>query len=253
MNNLRFVTLGLLLTLFLHVFDANGQFNISSEIRPRGIIDNGAGSPLIDTINTRYFISQRTRLTFDFQKSKFQMRLTAQDIRVWGSANIYSGTGVFGNSSGLDFHEAWLKINIKKNASIKIGRQEFSYDNQRILSKRNWNQYGLSYDAVLFAIKYKEWAFDMALSYNNGMNYFNGKPDFRSGLYYNTNLIKTLNFIRINKSFGTHVNSSLFGIATGFINENSPTVIYVTGTYGFYSHFSFGNFEIPVDAYYQNG
>jgi hypothetical protein len=42
-------------------------------------------------------------------------------------------------------------------------------------------------------------------------------------------------------------------IATGYTRENNPEIIYLTGTYGLYTNVSFDHFEMPVDAYYQNG
>jgi hypothetical protein len=238
--------------ILLH-FTAAGQFQITAEIRPRGEIDNGALVPLVDTSTTRYYVSQRTRLSFDFQKTNFHLRLTAQDVRIWGSGDIYTGTGVFGSTSGLDFHEAWLKINLLKNTSLKIGRQILSYDNQRLISKRNWNQFGVAYDALLIKHRQPGWDFDIALSYNTFMNNNTGKPDFSNQLFLNTNLMKTFNFLRMGKSFGEHIESSLYLIAAGFTNENNPDVIYITGTYGLYTKMAYNHFELPVDAYYQNG
>jgi hypothetical protein len=230
-----------------------GQFKISAEIRPRGEMDNGAVKPISDTSDTRYYISQRTRLSFDFQKSIFQLRITGQDIRVWGSGDIYTGTGVFGSTAGLDFHEAWLKINILKHTSLKIGRQELYYDNERLISKRNWNQFGIAYDALLISHNQKRWDLDLALSYNTFMNNNTGKPDFSDELYFNTNLMKTFNFLRVGKSFSDHINASLYIIASGFTNKDNPGIIYITGTYGLFTRVTHDHFELSVDAYYQNG
>jgi hypothetical protein len=253
MKKQAFYSILVFIQLLLIHFSVSGQLNISAEIRPRGEIDNGAVVPLIDTLNARYYVSQRTRLSFDFQKSIFQLRLTAQDVRIWGTGDIYTATGIFGSTSGLDFHEAWLKIKIAKNTIVKIGRQVLAYDNQRLISKRNWNQFGVAYDALLIKHSQHNWNFDLALSYNTLMNNKTGKPEFSDEFFFNTNLIKTFNFLRINKSFGKHVNSSLLLVAAGFTKANNPEIIFLTGTYGLYTKISFEYFELPFDIYYQNG
>ncbi len=242
-----------LMYLILIVEKSMGQFNISAEIRPRIAIDNGAGVPLNDTLDTRYYATQRTRLSFDFQKSVFRLRLTAQDVRVWGSGDIYTSTGVFGSNSGLDFYEAWLKIRLSDATSVKIGRQPFAFDNERLISRRNWNQFGLAYDAVLLEHKQKSWTVDLALSYNNLMNYNTGGTDFSNNTYFSTNVMKTFNFLRVHKTFGDHFNTSLYAMASGFVNESNPGVIYLTGTYGLFAQLSLEQLEIPIDVYYQNG
>ncbi|MBI9039571.1 MAG: hypothetical protein JEY97_15690 [Bacteroidales bacterium] len=113
----KIVFLSLIVFTPLSIF---GQISISAEIKPRGEIDNVAVLPL----NTRCYISQRTRLSFDFKKSIFQLRLTAQDVRVLGSSDIFTSTGVLGSTSGLDFYEAWLKINILKSLSFRTGQHD---------------------------------------------------------------------------------------------------------------------------------
>lgn len=181
------------------------------------------------------------------------MRITAQDVRIWGSGNFYTSTGVFGSSLGLDLHEAWLNIKLGKTTNVKIGRQEMSYDNQRLVARRNWNQFGLSYDAILLIQKIKDWRFDLALTYNTMMDLNSGRPEFSDELFNRENLIKTFNFLRINKPFGEHVNLSALVIATGYTNDDRPGVIFMTFSYGMYSKLDFNYFETTLDFYYQNG
>jgi hypothetical protein len=240
---------------FVTFFSQSGysQFSVSAELRPRAEFDNGVGRAIADTGNTRYYISQRTRLAFDYTKSIVQIRLTAQDVRLWGSGDIYSATGVFGSNSGLDFLEAWVRVKVFSNTHVKVGRQMMKYDNQRLISTRNWNQFGYAYDAFLLEHDQSGWDIDLALSYNTGRNNRSGGPDFNDTLFFQTNIMKTFNFLRVNKTFGKHFTASLYALASGFSVEDAPSIIYMTGTYGFYAKIKAGSFEIPVDAFYQNG
>ena len=160
--------LQLLIFVLLFIFPsiAFSQFRVSAELRPRFEMDNGALKPRPDSVNTGYYATQRTRLNFDFAKEKYQMRLSIQDVRFWGSGDIYSSTGVWGSSAGLDVKEAWFRLNIGSYSHITIGRQELKLDDQRLIATRNWNQFGASYDAISFGFKKNDWIMDLMVSYN---------------------------------------------------------------------------------------
>ncbi|MFC2113072.1 alginate export family protein [Bacteroidota bacterium] len=144
-------------------------------------------------------------------------------------------------------------INLSKKFSLTVGRQILSYDNQRLISQRNWNQYGLSCDGVVLKHSGSDWSVDLGLSYNTMMNVSSGKPSFDNELFNQTNLIKTFNFLRLNRSIGEYLELSAIIIAAGYTNDNYPNAVFLTGTYGIYSMVSFDYFNLPIDFYYQNG
>jgi hypothetical protein len=181
------------------------------------------------------------------------MRMTAQDVRVWGSGDIFTSSGVFGSSAGLDLHEAWVRIFLGDKSSLTIGRQVLSYDNQRLIAKRNWNQYGLSYDAFLLKHENEKWSVDLGLSYNTMMNLSTGKPSFDNAMFNADNIIKTFNFIRVGRSINEYLNASALVIASGYTNPAYPDAIFMTGTYGITSRFRSERIQILADFYYQNG
>ena len=53
----------------------------------------------------------------------------------------------------------------------------------RMLSWRNWNQYGLTYDALVYKFKKSEWSIDLGLSLNNRQEKMNG-ANFGCSDYY---------------------------------------------------------------------
>ena len=116
-------------------------------------IDNGYGTPQLKGESTPLYITQRTRLNAGFQKDKVESYISLQDVRLWGEDNNYKSSGVYGNTESLSLHQGWVKLNLNKMLSLKIGRQLFSYDDQRIISARNWNDYQVTYDALLAEIK----------------------------------------------------------------------------------------------------
>ena len=229
------------------------QFSVSVELRPRLEMDNGAIRPRPDTISTAYFVSQRTRLIFNYQREKYEMRLAMQDVRFWGTGDIYSSTGVFGSSRGLDIQEAWFRLKLCENSNITIGRQVLKFDDQRLIATRNWNQWGIAYDALRYNYKKNDWDLNTVVSYNNNYLLSNGKLLEDEILFDVANLMKTFNFIHVNHRFSDAFQGSLMAIAAGYKSSVNSSVIYLMGTYGVWLKFNKGIFDISAEAYIQNG
>jgi len=229
------------------------QFSVSAEIRPRAEMNNGAMKPLADTVSTFYYISQRSRINLDYARDKYQMRISIQDVRVWGSGDIYTSTGVFGSTMGIDVYEAWFRLKIGSKSNITIGRQELNLDDQRIFSSRNWNQFGLTYDALVYNFNTNGLDMHAMVSYNNRMDEKTGFPVDDTELFNDNNRIKTLNFIHVRKKFNENISGSAMVVGTGFQNESQHGTIYLTGTYGLWAAVIFNQFDALVNLYFQNG
>lgn len=244
----------IILIIILVSFDyANAQFSVSAQLRTRAEMDNGIGVPLSDTVNTFYYATQRSRINLDYNSEKYQMRFSLQDVRIWGNGDIYTSTGMFSSVNSVDIYEAWFKIKLKKGADLTIGRQELKFDDQRLIAWRNWNQYGLTYDAVVFNKKYNNWDVNIGLSYNNMMNFKTGKIVFDNQLFNNTNLIRTFNFARVKRKFSDNFSASLSAIGAGYQKTDHPEIIYMMGTFGAWASFKAGGFDGTANAYYQFG
>jgi hypothetical protein len=229
------------------------QFSVSAELRPRFEMDNGAFKPRPDSMSTSYYVTQRTRLKFDFKKEKYQLRLTLQDVRFWGTGDLYTSTGVFGSTGGLDIQEAWFRLKLCDNSNITIGRQVLQFDDQRLIATRNWNQWGVSYDAVSYSFLKNDWNLNIAVSYNTNANLTNGKFVQDTEFFDHKNLMKTFNYIHVKKSFNENLRASLLAIGSGYQSSLSNSVIYMMGTYGLWLSYNKGVFDISTNLYYQNG
>jgi hypothetical protein len=245
------------LTLFFIIFavKAFAQFEISAELRPRFELNNGFGSvPTLDTEPTAY-IAQRSRLNFTFNDSKYRLYVSLQDVRNWGDEDVASGSGAFANSGSFGIHQFWAEFSVSSNAIIKVGRQEFKYDDQRLLSTRNWNQFGQTYDAILFSRKKNNWQFDLAVSYNNdnskgeaagfGSNTFDVDPIARR--------LRTLNFIYIKKQISDSWYVSTTAMLTGYQKEKLSSTTYLMGTYGLFTEYKNKGLEGRMNLYGQSG
>ena len=47
-------------------------------------------------------------------------------------------------------HQAWAEMNFSPEISLKVGRQELAYDDQRIFGNAGWAQQARSHDVALY-------------------------------------------------------------------------------------------------------
>ncbi len=101
------------------------------------------------------------------------------------------GKGLAENDSGIDLHQAFLFVGNHKEfpVSLKIGRQELNYGDQRLIGPFKWNNNMRTFDALkvrwqnpLFGVD----VFTGGLVYNdaNNLNKSNSQDHF-SGAYFN--------------------------------------------------------------------
>src|SRR5690554_560434 len=121
------------------------EFDIAAEIRPRFELRNGYGSLMPDNTDPAAFVSQRTRLNLGFKNDKLKLYTSLQNVNVWGDVATTSPT----SKNGLAFHQAWAEILMTHKLSFKLGRQELSYDDERIFGAVGWVQQARSHDALV--------------------------------------------------------------------------------------------------------
>ena len=74
------------------------------------------------------------------------------------------------------FFEAWFSYRLNNKITLKMGRQQLSYDNQRILGRSDWGQQGLSHDAVRLQFKDTRLEFHTGWALNNTEESSDKKP-----------------------------------------------------------------------------
>lgn len=236
----------ILFILTLLIENAYTQFTLNVEMRPRLEYRNGYKSLAYKDADASLFVSQRSRLGIQYKTGKLQYAMIIQDVRVWGDEQLYSTTGVHGDDASIDIHKAWIALTLFKNSTIKIGRQEFNYDDQRLLAPRNWNQNGLTYDAILLCYHPELLKIDMALSVNNEKENIFGNE-------YPSGKIKTLNFLRLEKNLPFHTKLCVLTIASGYTASNTTETLYLRGTYGGNLVYERDKTSAKFTGYYQNG
>lgn len=139
------------------------DFKLSGEVRPRAEVRNGYKHLMPAGSELAFFVSQRSRLNFDFNQDKLTFKITAQNTRVWGDIGTLSSS----DKTGITLHETWAKYQFKDYFGIKLGRQEIVYDDHRIFGSVGWAQQARSHDAALFLFNFKtKGKLDIGLAYN---------------------------------------------------------------------------------------
>jgi hypothetical protein len=237
----------LLCGLFVLILSQSfGQFQLKGEFRPRFEYRDGYGQLLSKDQDPVLTISNRTRLSAYYQTGILTFGLGIQDVRVWGDDDLYSRTGVVGSKASIDLNEGWIGIKIYKNGSVKIGRQYWVYEDERIFSQRSWNQSEVKYDGVLYQHIQDQFQVDVGMSWNNAAEkaYNDNYPHDK---------MKSINFIYVKKKINDWLNASVTAIASGFTATDTTKDINWQGTYGAYLTVKKGGLTALASGYYQSG
>ena len=221
------------------------QFSIDATLRSRFEIRDGYQKLAADGSIPTILISQRTRLSFSYETKNLKLRVTPQDVRLWGDQSTLSSTGV-GDNPSLDLLEAYAEIKIGNHAWISAGRQQLVYDSKRLLGDRNWNQSGIAYDALVFKFASEKWKLHTGASWNN-------LTESLSDNLYPYGRIKSLNYLWMSRKFNDHFSLSLLHISSGMTKTDTTNAMNFRNTTGLYGVCKTGDFSAWGNAYFQYG
>ncbi|AZQ62635.1 hypothetical protein EI427_10410 [Flammeovirga pectinis] len=228
------------------------DFSIDAQLKPRYEHRNGFNQLRPsngDADRAADFVSQRARIRmlFNDKSNKFRFGFSAQDVRTWGEIGNFANK----DNGNFSIHEAWGELLFTEEFSVKAGRQEISYDDQRIFGAVDWAQQGRSHDAAVF--KYEK-AFKLhagvAISATGETPYYNP----------GVNNYKALQYLWFNKKFDQLSISALFlnnGVEQDVAgNQTSMPADFETiysQTLGAHGEWRPGKFGLNASFYYQMG
>ncbi|MDH3321372.1 MAG: alginate export family protein [Flavobacteriaceae bacterium] len=180
------------------------ELTVSGELRPRLEARHGVKTLATPDDDPAVFVSQRTRINLDYNTEKYEVFFALQNVRVWGDVSTLASS----DKNGIAFHEAWGEYKFNPNFSIKLGRQEIAYDDQRIFGAVGWAQQARSHDALLAKFKTGEKGnLHIGLALNA-----NGETLFEED--YAVNQYKSLQYAWYHTNF-----SEAFGLSALFLNN----------------------------------
>src|SRR4051812_27574183 len=250
----------------------NAQLSLSAQLRTRTELRDGQGAPLPKGAPAAFFTSQRTRLNVGYNMYRLKFGVTLQDVRVWGQDVSTINRTTTPDNNGVMLHEAWAEILLtdttlkNKALSLKIGRQELVYDDQRLLGNLDWLQQGRRHDAAVLKYETKSWMLYVAAA-------FNQNKENASGTIYNSTpagnytsstnggtMYKSMQFLYAGKKL-KNGNASFLFFTDQFSKYSTDSVnnkIYQQGSWGrattgFYVNNIFNKLGVTASAYYQFG
>ena len=218
------------------------EFNVDADLRARFENRNGYGTLKPDTEKAASFITQRTRLVFDYSFKNIQLKVSPQNVRIWGDVATTSKTDL--NNA---FHEAYGEIKIDDQFSFKVGRQEINYDDARIFGNVDWAMQARSHDAFLLKFNpnsKNKIHLGLALNANKETNF---KENYTVPQY------KSMHYLWYHTDF-SQLNMSILLLNNGMpYLENTEEKVAYSQTMGTRLVFKKSNINIDGAAYWQTG
>lgn len=187
--------------------EKENEFTVKAQLRPRAEYRHGAISPMGENSQASSFISNRARLSVGFDNGFLSMGASAQDVSVWGER-----PQIDNNPWTSGINEAWAKI-YKNGYFLQFGRQQLTYDDDRILGTLDWNQAGRFHDALKTGYENPHNKIHLILAYNQhaqrlntGTYYAGGQPykSMQTAWYqYDTKENFALSLLLMNLGFET--------------------------------------------------
>ena len=152
------------------------SLSIDADFLTRGEVRHG-GLPNVDgesAVSKDYasFILERTLLGMSLAKKNLSAKVTAQHSGTWGS----SEGGV------LNIYEAWVRMSSPGGLFFKVGRQNLSYDDQRIFGADDWAMTARSHDVLLAGYEGHGQKIHVFGAFNQNVANINGGTYYAGGL-----------------------------------------------------------------------
>lgn len=119
-----------------------GDFTIDAQVRAFGEVRGGWGTLNDNDAGSNLYVNDRVRLSFGWERKNISLKIAAQHTGLWQGASHKNTAG------NISLHEAWAKMTFGKGFFAQAGRQELSYDDERLLGAHDWVATGRSHDAL---------------------------------------------------------------------------------------------------------
>lgn len=217
------------------------QFSLSGEFRPRTEYSHGYSTLAAEDQKASVFISQRTRLNFDYKMDLLKVGLVLQDVRTWGN----QPQQVANQDFAISVHQAWAEINFTPEISLKAGRQELVYDDHRIFGNVAWAQQARSHDVALF--KYtKKVNVHLGIAHHENTNR-------KDNIYDGPDAYKDLQFLWINQKLAKLSWSLLFLNNGRPVTEETVQNTKYSQTFGTHLEVPMDKLAFSGNLYFQTG
>jgi len=127
-------------------------YSVSGQIRHRSEVDGKSFKP---ESRATWFNLLRSRVNVTASPlADVKVFVQVQDARLFGGGNPALARGTMdGAAKALDFHQAYFSVTnlFDSGLSLKIGRQELVYGNERLIGGVGWSNTGRAFDAAILS------------------------------------------------------------------------------------------------------
>jgi len=237
----------------------SSYFSLSAQIRPRAEFRNGTFRPLLPGEDPAALVSSRQRLNFDYHHADLlDLRLSLQNVSVWGQANAVQPVERGGNTVAL--FEAYGDVKIAGGLRARFGRQAISLDDERFFGVVDWAQGARAHDALAFLYKKNRWEGRLYVAYNQNYktNYDNNISNPAGNRYAiaDAQAYKHMQAFYGKAPAGKYGYLSLLAVNTGLQNALSDTAnkaMHQQQTLGLNYFRTAPRWSVGVSAFYQMG
>lgn len=220
------------------------EFEISAELKPRFEYRHGFKALAVDSINAATFVSQRTRLNLGYKSERFHAYFSIQNVRVWGDVSTLATS----DKNGTAIHQAWAEVFLNKQFSLKFGRQEIVYDDQRMFGNVDWAQQARSHDAFIVMFKPNQNnRIDLGLA-------ISAEDETLFEADYNVNSYKSFQYLWYHITVND-LGLSFLALNNGyaFNDENDEQQVDYNQTFGTHATYRKSKLKADASVYFQTG
>lgn len=231
--------------------ETKSPFSLEGEFRPRTELrNNGFSKTALEGSESYWRTDARVTLGAGYKTESINTYILFQEVFVFGDRAQLATNG----NNNFRIQEAWADITLSKESTFKVGRQQLSYDDQRILGGLDWAQQARTHDVGVFKLNSKGYALDLGLAFNS-----DGQDNI-----YNTAAAfsyKNMIFAHFNKKFGAF-NLSVLVLGNEFQDGTDPDAAgpleasdnkSFLKTGGLHMNYDFKTVKLSANAYLQDG
>jgi hypothetical protein len=166
-------------------------------------------------------------------------------VRIWGDVPQLN----VADENGFSLHQAWADVLLISDLSLKIGRQEIMYDDQRFFGNVGWAQQGRSHDAAILKYEPSFLKFHFGAAYNQD-------GEALTGNILTTNTYKSLQYVWLHRDWEKLSASFLFlnnGLQYIDETDEAKNKTRYSQTAGIHLKAKVDKFNFASNLYYQFG
>ncbi len=207
------------LALLLLVLPAglHAQFSVGGQLMQRSEYRSGYGKLIARTADPAVFIGHRARIHARYDHEKVRFLVSIQDARPWGAPDQPNAGDPY-----FSVHEAWAELPLNPSWSLKLGRQELTYDEARFLGNGDWTLRAATHDLALLRFEKK------GTKVHAGGGYNVVGESLTEQHYTVNNRYKAAQFVRVEQRLGGFTGSAMLW-ANGLQQHHTDSVGNVTG------------------------